>query len=103
VIVTVDIARGTVTLDGRLAAPFVTDVRSALYDALDVVDSDLAVDMSGVELIDATGVGVLLGAHRRAQAADRRLVLRDVPERIERLLAATRLHRVFTIEQKIPV
>lgn len=100
--ITADDSHGVITLVGRLAAQEVADVRDALFDALDRSPDGLTVDMSGVVLIDATGVGVLLGAHRRAQSLDRRLVLRDVPERIERLLAATRLHRVFTIEHRVP-
>jgi anti-anti-sigma regulatory factor len=41
---------------------------------------------------------MLVGAHRLAMRRDRRLVLRDVPPRIERLLAATRLNRVLTLD-----
>src|SRR5206468_7547502 len=60
---------------------------------------DLVVDLGRAELIDATGLGVLVGTHRRADRAGRRLVLRAVPDRIDRLLIATRLHRVLAVEQ----
>ena len=42
-----------------------------------------------------TGLGVLVGAHRRAQRAGRTLVLRDVPDPVGRLLFVTRLDRVL--------
>jgi anti-anti-sigma factor len=51
--------------------------------------------------MDATGLGVLVGAHRRAQKLGRRLVLRGVSPRLARLLLATRLHRVLTLETAI--
>ena len=44
-----------------------------------------------------------MGAHRRAGRCGRRLVLRDVPPQMQRLLIATRLHRILAIEDGIPV
>jgi anti-anti-sigma factor len=90
-------------LAGRLSAATVADVRIALADALSEGEGDLVVDLSGVELVDATGLGVLVGAHRLALREGRRLVLRDVPARIDRLLAATRLHRVLAVERAVAV
>jgi len=88
-----------VALRGRLSSISVGDVRAALADAIEVGIDDLVVDMSGVELMDATGLGVLVGSHRRAERAGRRLVLQNVPERIDRLLLATRLHRVLCVDR----
>ncbi len=90
-------------LSGRLCAATVAEVRLALGDAVDAGVGDLFVDLAGVEMGDATGLGVLVGTHRRALREDRRLVLRDVPERIERLLTVTRLHRVLSVEHPVNV
>ena len=54
-------------------------MRAALHRAIDAGTGDLVVDLTQVELVDATGLGVLLGAHRRAKQQGRRLVLRDAP------------------------
>ena len=88
-----------VALRGRLSSASVGEVRTALSDAIEAGVDDLVVDMSGVELMDATGLGVLVGSHRRAERAGRRLVLQNVPERIDRLLLATRLHRVLCVDR----
>ena len=45
---------------------------------------------------------MLLGAHRRAKQRDRRLVLRDARPGVLRILRATRLHRVLTLEPAPP-
>jgi anti-sigma B factor antagonist len=90
-------------LSGRLCAATVAEVRLALGDAVDTGVGDLIVDLAGVEMGDATGLGVLVGTHRRALREDRRLVLRDVPERIERLLTVTRLHRVLSVDHSVNV
>jgi anti-sigma B factor antagonist len=51
-----------------------------------------------VDLVDATGLGVLVGAHRRAVMRGRRVVLRNVSARVSRILRATRLNRILSVE-----
>lgn len=87
-----------VVLRGRLDVSTVGDVRNALQEALSHGLGDLLVDVADVEVADATGLGVLVGAHRRAERIDRHLILRGVPPRLDRLLRATRLHRILTVE-----
>jgi anti-anti-sigma factor len=84
-----------VVITGALESATAADARGVLHDAVDSGTGDLVVDLREVSHIDATGLGVLVGAHRRAQRADRRIVLRDVPPRVHRLLLVTRLHRVI--------
>jgi len=91
----------SLALSGRLGSATVGDVRTAIAEAIDSGVEDLHLDLAGVELVDATGLGVLVGSHRRAERAGRRLVLCNVPERIDRLLLATRLHRVLVVERPI--
>jgi anti-anti-sigma factor len=91
-----------IALSGRLDVRSVADVRSALHAAIDAGSGDLVVDVSGVETIDATGLGMLLGADRRAKTAGRRVVLRDAGPRLTRLLRATRLHKVLTVDEAVP-
>jgi anti-sigma B factor antagonist len=86
------------SVGGPLSARTVADVRAALVAAIAGGKGDLVVDISGVELVDASGLGVMVGAHRLAMRSERRLVLRAVPQRIERLLAVTHLNRVLTVE-----
>ncbi|WP_030906533.1 STAS domain-containing protein [Streptosporangium amethystogenes] len=90
-----------VGIGNRLDAGTVTGVRPRLHEAVDSGHGDLIVDLSGLEMIDATGLGVLVGTHRRAVGAERRLILRGVPPRIMRVLAVTRLNRVLTVEHPI--
>lgn len=97
--ITIDECPGNLlSLTGRLSAVTVADVRAALVQAIGCGTGDLVVDIAGVQLVDASGLGVLVGAHRLALRSERRLVLRGVPARVERLLAVTHLNRVLTLE-----
>ena len=84
-----------VALSGRLDVHAAADIRLELADAVDNGDGELVLDMASLEAVDATGLGVLVGAHRRAQRAGRTLVLEDIPEQVERLLLITRLDRIL--------
>ena len=88
-----------VSLAGRLDVTSVADVRLALHEAVEGGDGELVVDLAGVELVDATGLGVLVGVHRRAQRTGRVVVLRDPADRIRRVLFVTRLDRVLRTQR----
>ena len=86
------------TLSGRLDARTAPVARAVLQDAVDAGTGDLVVHVADLELWDASGVGVLVGVHRRSRQAGRRLVLADVRPRQLRVLRATRLTRVLVVE-----
>jgi anti-anti-sigma factor len=82
-------------LRGRLDVRVTADVRLALTSALADGTGELLLDVAGVEGVDATGLGVLVGAHRRAGRVGRTVVLRDVPPPLARAMFLTRLDRVL--------
>jgi anti-anti-sigma factor len=84
-----------VTVSGRLDVTSVDEVRLALHDILDRGVGDLLVHLAQAEVHDAAGLGVIVGIHHRARQVGRRLVLVDVSPRLDRLLRASRLHRVL--------
>lgn len=86
-----------VRLRGRLDVHTVADARTELRIAVAHGTGELLVDLAGAELGDTTGLGMLLGAHRRAHRAGRQLVLVGVSGGLQRLLVATRLARVLTV------
>ena len=89
-----------VALSGRLDVAAAADVRLLLVDALAAGEGDLVLDLSGLSVLDAPGLGVLVGAHRRALRAGRSLVLRDDPDPVARLLFLSRLDRVLRVEPR---
>ena len=82
-------------LAGRLDVAAAADVRLAIAQAVDGGLGELVLDVADLTALDATGLGVLVGGHRRAQRAARVLVLRDVSPPVARLLFLTRLDKVL--------
>lgn len=81
---------------GPLNVHTVSEIRTALSRAIDGGIGDLMLHLGAADIGDATGLGVLIGAHHRAERAGRRLVLAEVSPRIDRLLRGSRLDRVLT-------
>ncbi len=96
----IDVIRGGAELvvSGRLDARSASAARSALHQAVDAGSGDLLVHVAALEIWDASGLGVIVGVHRRARQLGRRLVLTEVPPRQLRLFRATRLSRVLAVE-----
>lgn len=84
-------------LDVTTAADLRVELLALLDDEPESADTELLIDLSGVDTVDMVGLGLLVGVHRQAQRRGRRLVLTGVPPRVMRLLTATRLRRVLTV------
>jgi anti-sigma B factor antagonist len=71
-------------------------VRAALIEAAEHGKHDVVVDLTNLEFVDSTGLGALIGAHKRAKehGGRVRLVVRD--GQILRLLRITGLLSVFS-------
>ena len=84
-------------LRGSLDLATSPTVRAALTDATEKGKRELVVDLTQLEFLDSTGLGALIGAHRRAteHGGSLRLIVSDGP--ISRLLTITGLIRVFAV------
>ncbi len=84
-------------LRGSLDLATAPTVRAALTDATDKGGHHIVVDLAQLEFLDSTGLGVLIGAHRRAteRGGSLRLVVHGGP--ISRLLNITGLIEVFAV------
>jgi anti-anti-sigma factor len=80
-------------LSGRVDGTTAAEVRPLLHQAVDDGAGALVVDLGGVDVLDAVGLGVLFMTARRARLRGRRLVLRHAPVRMARLLAVARAHQ----------
>ena len=89
-----------VARDGRLDARSANHARAVLESAVDDGVGDLVLHVVHLELWDAVGLGVLVGVHRRARRAGRRLVLTGVHARQARILHAVGLARGLVLQRE---
>lgn len=61
----------------------------------DAEHPQLVVDLTGVDFIDSAGIGLLVEAYKRSQAANGSFALAGTPPPVQRLLGVTGLDAVF--------
>lgn len=85
-------------LGGELDADGAARLRALLGERVDT-DRDLTIDLADLQFIDSSGLGVLVGALKRFEAAGHRLALRSPTPSLMRVLEMTGLAEAFPIER----
>ncbi|MCU1487452.1 MAG: Anti-sigma factor antagonist RsbV [Actinomycetia bacterium] len=86
-----------VAVRGELDIRSAPDLRAWLAKALDDGVARIVIDLAGVEFMDSSGLGVLVGAHKRLARVGGRLSVVGVSTAVARLLSVTGLARVFDV------
>lgn len=90
--VTIVVVRGVIKL-GESAQTF----SSFLREILESGSSPVIVDLEGIDHVDSTGLGELVGYLQRFEEQGRRMAFVNPARRLRRLFALTRLDKVVPI------
>lgn len=93
--------RTVVSVAGEIDVYTAPKLREQIVALVDEGHYHLIVDMSGVEFLDSTGLGVLVGGLKRVRAHDGSLSLVCNEERILKIFRITGLTKVFPIHSTV--
>ena len=86
----------TISLSGNaLGGPEAMNFSEAVSECLQNGTTGLVVDLSGVEVMNSSGLGMLVAASRTVTAAGGTLAIAGANEKLQKLFAMTRLDSVF--------
>lgn len=88
----------SVTLSGRLQKEDANLLRQELLEYMEKGCSTYRIDMSNLEYIDSSGLGVLLALHKMTVRDGGKLVLAGMRGTVDELFEVTRLKKIFQIE-----
>ena len=91
--------RAVVRVAGDVDIDTAPRLRTAVVELLDLGHRALVVDVSGVEFIDSTGLGVLVGALKETQNREGTLELICTQRRMLNLLHLTGLDEAFIVHE----
>jgi anti-sigma B factor antagonist len=90
-----------VAVSGEIDVYTAPKLREKLVSLVESGSYHLIVDMEGVEFLDSTGLGVLVGGLKRVRAHDGWIDLVSTQGRILRIFRITGLNRVFNIYDSV--
>lgn len=90
-----------VTVSGEVDVATAPAVRDCLDQVISRDRGPVVVDLVGVTFIDSTGLGVLIGAHRRCGELGRVLHVVVVEQRIRKVFEITGLTELFPIHPSL--
>lgn len=85
----------------RLDAAAAPSFKGSVIDALAVGRQRLVVDLSAIEMVDSSGLGALINAHKSVGSGGR-LVVCGASPKVLALFKLTRLDKVFTLSATLP-
>jgi anti-sigma B factor antagonist len=84
-------------LSGRLDATCSGQLKDTVSAMIDAQKIKILIDLSAVNFIDSSGLGILVGCMRSATKAGGKLKITSLQESPQKLFEVTRLDRVFEI------
>ena len=76
-------------------------LRERLLEMISAGNKNVVVDLSRVDFLDSTGLGVLVGAHRRLRSGEGSLRLVCPHERLLKIFRITGLDKVFDVHDSV--
>lgn len=86
-----------VHLQGEVDLASAPQLRRELYEIIDQGHRWVAIDLSNVDFMDSTGLGVLIGVLKRLREGDGSLALAGIKPAVSRVFEITGLDRIFTV------
>ena len=93
--------RTVVSVAGEIDVYTAPRLREEITELVAAGTYDIVIDMSEVEFLDSTGLGVLVGGLKRVRAHDGSLDLVCTQERILKIFRITGLTKVFGIHETV--
>ena len=88
-------------MSGEIDLATAPQLREAVLDLIQNGSHQVLVDLRGVEFMDSTGLGVLVGALKRLKEKDGELALVCTQGTVLRVLTVTGLNKVFAIYDSV--
>lgn len=87
-----------VSISGEVDIYTSQDLKDKLYNIIETNQCDLRLDCKELNYIDSTGLGIFVGALKKARQYDKKIVVSGLKDNIKKLFIITGLDKVFVLE-----
>jgi anti-sigma B factor antagonist len=88
-------------LAGEVDAYTAPKLKEVMFPMTETEGNIVVVDLSGIDYMDSTGLGIFVGALKSSKANNSSLKLRGMTERVKRIFEITGLTEVMDIESGV--
>ncbi len=81
-----------------VVASMANEFRAELHSLLQESPKEIQIDLSGVDMVDSVGIGVMIATHNSINKSGGTLSITNVAKDIYSLFTTMRLNRHFTVE-----
>jgi anti-anti-sigma factor len=82
----------------NITASIADEFRSELHALVQEKPEQITIDMSGVEMVDSVGIGVMIAVHNSLTKNGGTLKIKNADKNIKNLFSTMRLDRHFSVE-----
>lgn len=93
--------RSVIAVGGEIDVYTAPKLRDQIADLVQSGHYDIVIDLTGVEFIDSTGLGVLVGGLKKVRSHEGALTLVCAEDRLLRIFRITGLAKVFLIHSDL--
>lgn len=87
-----------ISLTGEVDIYTSQQLKDKLYNAVEENQTDLDIDCAGLNYIDSTGLGILVGTLKKAKQSGHKIYISNLKENIRKLFLITGLDKVFILD-----
>jgi anti-sigma B factor antagonist len=87
-----------VTLSGEVDIYTSQELKENLYRVVEANKKDLIIDCKELNYIDSTGLGIFVGALKKAKQYEKKITITNLKDNIKKLFIITGLDKIFEVE-----
>lgn len=87
-----------IALNGEIDIYTSNDLKEKLYSLVETNKKDLIIDCKELNYIDSTGLGIFVGALKKAKQYEKKIIITNLKDNIKKLFTITGLDKVFQID-----
>ena len=91
-----------IRVGGEIDVYTASQLRETVLDLIANGVSHVIADLRALEFLDSTGLGAIVGGHKRLRDIEGSLILAASPDRIVRLFRITGLDQAFSLRASVP-
>ena len=87
-----------VSLEGELDISTADKLKEHLYKLADESIIDIKIDLSNLDYIDSTGLGVMIGVLKKLKSEDKEIYILNPKSNVKKIFTITGLDKIFKVE-----